>query len=65
MMDDNFALLRTYRNNVARYRRLLETKLADFERQFIERRLSEERSGPFKGLSKGTDRSGNGCSPGG
>ena len=28
----------------ARYRRLLKTKLTEFERQFIERRLSEERS---------------------
>jgi len=34
--------LRTHRNNIARYRRLLKTKLSDLERQFIERRLSEE-----------------------
>jgi hypothetical protein len=44
MIDENFALLRTHRNNISRYRRLLTTKLTEFERQFIERRLSEERS---------------------
>ena len=44
MIDENFAPLRTHRNNLSRYRRLLTTKLTEFERQFIERRLSEERS---------------------
>ena len=44
MIDEKFALLRTHRNNIMRYRRLLETKLTERERQFIERRLSEERS---------------------
>ena len=44
MTDEKFALLRTHRNNISRYRRLLKTKLTEFERQFIERRLSEERS---------------------
>lgn len=44
MIDEKFALLRTHRNNIARYRRLLKTKLTDYERQFVERRLSEERS---------------------
>jgi hypothetical protein len=44
MIDENFALLRAHRNNLSRYRRLLTTKLTAFERQFIERRLSEERS---------------------
>ena len=29
---------------VSRYRRLLETQLTECERQFIEKRLSEERS---------------------
>jgi hypothetical protein len=42
--DENFALLRTHRNNIRRYRRLLTTKLTEFERQFVDRRLSEERS---------------------
>jgi hypothetical protein len=44
MTDEKFALLRTHRNNIGRYRRLLKTKLTEFERQFIERRLVEERS---------------------
>ena len=43
MIDEKFALLRTHRNNIARYRRLLQTKLTEYERQFIERRMSEER----------------------
>ena len=42
MIDERFALLRTHRNNIMRY--LLKTKLTECERQFIERRLSEERS---------------------
>jgi hypothetical protein len=42
MTDEKFALLRTHRNNISRYRRLLKTNLTEFERQFIERRLSEE-----------------------
>ena len=44
MTDEKFALLRTHRNNISRYHRLLKTKLTELERQFIERRLSEERS---------------------
>ena len=44
MTDEKFALLRTHRNNISRYHRLLKTKLTEYERQFIERRLSEERS---------------------
>ena len=44
MIEEKFALLRTHRNNIARYRRLLKTKLTECERQFIERRLSEERA---------------------
>ena len=38
---------------VARYRGLLKTNLTDLERQFIERRLSEEQS-EFELLSAGT-----------
>lgn len=41
MMID-VSLARTHRNNIDRYRRLLETKLSDLERQYIERRLAEE-----------------------
>ncbi|WP_376707392.1 hypothetical protein AB7008_31380 [Bradyrhizobium sp. 521_C7_N1_3] len=33
---------RAHRNNISRYRRLLRTKLSTLERQYIERRLSEE-----------------------
>jgi len=44
MIDEKLARLRTHRNNISRYRRLLKTKLTDCERQFIERRVSEERS---------------------
>ena len=42
MIEENIARLRTHRNSIARYLRLLQTKLTDLERQFIERRLSEE-----------------------
>ena len=55
MIDERFARLRTHRNNIARYRGLLKTSLTDLERQFIERRLSEEQS-EFELLSAGKDR---------
>jgi hypothetical protein len=38
------ARLRTHRNNIDRYRRLLKTRLTELERQYIEGRLSEEQS---------------------
>ncbi len=44
MIDEEIARIRAHRNNIHRYRRLLKTKLSDAERQFIERRLSEESS---------------------
>ena len=44
MFDEKLARMRAHRNNIHRYRRLLETKLSDIERQFIERRLREEHS---------------------
>ncbi|WP_456622038.1 MULTISPECIES: hypothetical protein [unclassified Bradyrhizobium] len=44
MLDEDFARIRVHRNNIHRYRRLLETSLSDLERQFIERRLSEEQA---------------------
>ena len=44
MIDEKLAMLRTHRNNIRRYDRLLETRLTKFERQYIERRRSEERS---------------------
>jgi hypothetical protein len=52
MLDERFVRLRTHRNNIARYRRLLKTSLTDLELQFIERRLSEEQS-QFELLSAG------------
>ena len=53
MIDENIARLRTRRDNIGRYRRLLQTKLTDLERQFIERRLSEEQS-DYERVSKAT-----------
>lgn len=44
MTDEDFALLRSHRNNIHRYRRLLETQLSALERQYLERRLSEEQA---------------------
>lgn len=44
MIDDKLARIRSTVNNIRRYRRLLETQLTETERQFIERRLSEERA---------------------
>ena len=44
MIDENLARLRTHRNNINRYRRLLGTQLSELERQYLERRLSEERA---------------------
>jgi hypothetical protein len=43
LIDEKLARLRAHRNNIHRYRWLLKTKLSDVERQFIERRLGEER----------------------
>jgi hypothetical protein len=42
IIDERFAHLRAHRNNIYRYRRLLATKLTDLERDYVERRLSEE-----------------------
>ena len=44
MLDERVTRLRAHRDNIARYRGLLKTDLTDHERQFIERRLSEEQS---------------------
>jgi hypothetical protein len=44
MLDEDLARTRAYRNNIHRYRRLLKMGLSDLERQFIERRLSEEQA---------------------
>ena len=42
-METRVARLRTHQNNIDRYQGLLKTKLNEIERQYIERRLSEER----------------------
>lgn len=44
MMDEKIVRLRTYQKNIDRYVRLLETTLTQVERQYIEGRLTEERS---------------------
>jgi hypothetical protein len=44
MIDENWDHVRARRNNVSRYRRLLQTELTELERRFIERRLDEEKS---------------------
>lgn len=43
-LDQGVARLRTHRNNIDRYRRLLKTKLSEVERQYLEARLFEEQS---------------------
>ena len=53
MIDENLARLRAHRNNIHRYRRLLATPLSDLERDYIERRMSEERVS-MEALSQGT-----------
>jgi hypothetical protein len=42
MLDENLARLRAHRNNIHRYRRLLNTRLTDTEKAFFMRRLDEE-----------------------
>jgi hypothetical protein len=44
MIDERLARMRTLRNNIERYRRLLQTRLTELEREFIEKRLAEEQS---------------------
>jgi hypothetical protein len=52
MIDEDFARLRAHRNNIHRYRRLLDTNLSDLERSFIVKRLDEEQVA-FQTLSNG------------
>jgi hypothetical protein len=42
MIDENLARLRAHRQNIERYRRLLETSLSVLERDFVQRRIAEE-----------------------
>ena len=44
MFEQNLACIRTHRNNIHRYRRLLLTELSDLERGFIDRRMAEEKA---------------------
>jgi hypothetical protein len=44
MFDENVARIRAHRNNIHRYRRLLRTPLSDLEREFVERRIADERT---------------------
>jgi hypothetical protein len=53
MIDQKLAMLRTHRNNINRYQRLLKTILTDLEREFIERRLAAEQSA-FEALTAST-----------
>jgi hypothetical protein len=43
IMETRIVQLRTHQKNIDRYVGLLETKLSEVERQYIEKRLSEER----------------------
>ena len=42
MIDEQLARLRAHRNNIHRYRQLLETPLTDPETEYIQTRLAEE-----------------------
>ena len=42
-MEARIVLLRTPQKNMDRYEGLLETKLSEVERRYIEKRMSEER----------------------
>jgi len=44
MFEFATARQRAHTNNIARYRRLLETNLTELEREYVQRRLSEEQS---------------------
>ena len=44
MFEENLARIRTGRNNIHRYRRLLRTELSDLERDFIEKRMADEQA---------------------
>lgn len=44
MIEENLARVRSHRNNIHRYRRLLATRLSELERSYVERRLQEEQS---------------------
>ena len=44
MIDQQLARLRTHRHNIQRYRDLSKASLTEFERQFVQKRLTEVQS---------------------
>lgn len=44
MIDQRVARLRAHHRNIQRYRNLLQTSLTEIEREFVEKRLTEEQS---------------------
>lgn len=52
MTDEQLMRLKAHRNNIHRYRRLLTGNLTEHERQFVERRLTEEQSATHDILEK-------------
>ena len=44
MFEQNLARIRTHRNNIHRYRRLLRMELSDLERDYIDRRMADEQA---------------------
>ena len=69
MIDQQLAQLRTHRSNIQRYRNLLKTSLTELERQFVQKRLTEEQSNleslatsPPRWLSRVEEETPQGCS---
>lgn len=54
-------LIRAHRNNIHRYQRLLQTRLTDLERAYIQTRLSEEASALQSVFEEGRKLSGDCC----
>ena len=52
-IDDSLSEIRSVRNDIWRWRKLLQTDLPDAEREMIEKRLVEQRSA-FEGLLAST-----------
>jgi hypothetical protein len=42
--DQQLARVRAHRSNIQRYRNLLQSSLTELERQFVEKRLTEEQT---------------------
>ena len=64
MIDEQMTRMRTHRNNIDRYRHLLQTKLTELERDFIEKRLAEEQSNLERLAVRSTFRSSHSLRPG-